>query len=88
MVKEKEPGVWSQKTRISTFLLVFDIVQDNYYGLNNDNNNCLTSVFFLAGITLRKFYTWASQQAQETGINILATFHARKVSFRTAKSFV
>lgn len=41
MVKEKEPGIWSQKTRISTFLLVFDTLQDNYYDVNNDNNNCL-----------------------------------------------
>lgn len=62
MVRERAWDLESE-TRISTFLLVFDLVQENYYCLNNNNySNYLTSAYFMAGIMLRIFHVWALQQ--------------------------
>lgn len=56
MVRERAWDLESE-TRISTFLLVFDLVQENYYCLNNNNySNYLTSAYFMAGIMLRIFH--------------------------------
>lgn len=48
--------------RISAFLLVFDLVQDNYYCLHNHHSDYLISAYFVAGIMQRIVYTGASPQ--------------------------
>lgn len=56
MVRERA-WIWSQNTRISAFLMVFDLVQDNYYCLNDNYSNYLAGACFTADILLSIFYT-------------------------------
>lgn len=51
MVRERA-WIWSQNTRISAFLMVFDLVQDNYYCLNDNCSNYLAGAAGLAGRVL------------------------------------